>query len=138
VWHCLEITKKQNEGKTKMETTKRQMRLEDVSAVNDLLNEIWALGDKDEMSIKHIGHGLASLITWGDWKRALDYDLPNVKMTKIKMQKLEQAWQGIKEWFHGVSKAEILSVVAYLEIASYAIVFLDVFDDYYITEETNA
>lgn len=121
-----------------METTKRQMRLEDVSAVNDLLNEIYSLGDKDEMSIKHIGHGLASFITWGDWKRGADYNLPNVRMTKIKMQKLEDAWQGVMEWFYGVSKAEILSVVAYLPIASYAVAYLDLFDDYYTTERAEA
>ena len=121
-----------------METTKRQMRLEDVSAVNDLLNDIWRLGDKDEMSIKHIGHGLASLITWGDWSRGYDYSLPNVRMTKIKLEKLSNAWQQVKEYMHGVSNTERLEMLDRIGVATYARIYLDVFGDYYTNENTNA
>lgn len=37
---------------------------------------IWRLGDRDECSIKHIGHAMAALIVTGDWKNAIDYDAP--------------------------------------------------------------
>jgi hypothetical protein len=37
---------------------------------------IWRLGDRDECSIKHIGHAMAALIVSGDWKKAVDYDAP--------------------------------------------------------------
>lgn len=40
------------------------------------LQAIWRTGDRDEMSIKHIGHGLAALIAYGDWKQAEDYRYP--------------------------------------------------------------
>jgi len=37
---------------------------------------IWRLGDRDECSIKHIGHAMAALIVTGDWTKAVDYDAP--------------------------------------------------------------
>lgn len=37
---------------------------------------IWRLGDRDECSIKHIGHAMAALIVTGDWRDAVDYDAP--------------------------------------------------------------
>jgi|688.fasta_scaffold22041_12 ABC-type nitrate/sulfonate/bicarbonate transport system substrate-binding protein len=37
---------------------------------------IWRLGDRDECSIKHIGHAMAALIVTGDWRKAIDYDAP--------------------------------------------------------------
>ena len=117
--------------KTTIKSTKPELRLEDVSAVNDLLNEIWRLGDKDEMSIKHIGHGLAALITWGDWKKGYDYNLPNVRMTKFKLERLANAWQQVKEYLHGVSNSECLEMLDQIGVATYANIYLDVFGDYY-------
>jgi hypothetical protein len=40
------------------------------------LQAIWRKGDRDEMSVKHIGHGIAALIAYGDWKLAEDYRYP--------------------------------------------------------------
>ena len=37
---------------------------------------IWRLGDRDECSIKHIGHAIAALIVTGDWRKGVDYDTP--------------------------------------------------------------
>lgn len=42
-----------------------------------LLQAIWKAGDRDEMSIKHIGHGVAALVAFGDWQKAEDYELPD-------------------------------------------------------------
>lgn len=40
------------------------------------LDPIWRLGDRDEMSIKHIGHALAALVAHGDWRKGDDYNYP--------------------------------------------------------------
>ena len=44
--------------------------------LDQTLNSIWRRGDQDEMSSKHIGHGLAALVALGDWRKAADYALP--------------------------------------------------------------
>ena len=37
------------------------------------LDGIWAKGDRDECSVKHIGHGLAAIVTGGTWENCVDY-----------------------------------------------------------------
>ena len=119
-----------------MQTTKRLLRMEDIDALNTLLNNIWKLGDKDEMSIKHIGHGLAALATYGTWKAALDYDLPDMDMTDKQLEKLSKYWQQVKEFLHGVSRDELISVFEYLPISVYAAVYLERHADYYREDGT--
>ena len=121
-----------------MEITKRQLGLSDIDALKTLLEKIWALGDKDEMSIKHIGHGLASLATWGDWDHGFDYPVPNGEMTDRQFEKLSAYWQQVKEFLHGVSREELVSVFEYLPIAVYGALYLDTFSDYYREGGTNA
>ena len=119
-----------------MERTKRQLGMSDIDALNTLLKNIWKLGDRDEMSIKHIGHGLAALATWGDWEDGLDYSLPDMEMTEKKLEKLANYWQQVKEFLHGVSREELVSVFQYLPIAVYGALYLDTHADYY-KEESN-
>lgn len=114
-----------------METRKRVLRMEDIDALNTLLQKIWRLGDRDEMSIKHIGHGLAALSTYGTWKAALDYEVPDMEMTEKKLEKLAEYWQQVKEFLHGVSREELVSVFGYLPIAVYGALYLDTHADYY-------
>lgn len=45
--------------------------------LNQKLDAIWRTGDRDEMSLKHIGHALAALVAFGDWSKGADYSLPN-------------------------------------------------------------
>jgi len=126
------------EGKTKMKTTKRQLRLSDIDALKTLLEKIWALGDKDEMSIKHIGHGLAALATWGDWEDGLDYPMPDMDMTDRQLEALSEYWQQVKEFLHGVSREELVSVFEYVPIAVYGALYLDTYSDYYRQGGDNA
>lgn len=111
--------------------TQRQLRLSDIDALNTLLQKIWALGDKDEMSIKHIGHGLAALVTWQDWQDGLDYDLPGMDLTDKQLEQLGEYWQGVTEFLHGVTREELISVFSYLPIAVYGAHYLELFSDYY-------
>jgi hypothetical protein len=109
-----------------METTKRQMRLEDIDALNTMLQNIWKMGDRDEMSIKHIGHGLASFVATGDSGNRLDYETPDVEMTDKALEKLEDLWLDVESVLYGVSRAECISVFEYLPIANYGAIYLDV------------
>jgi hypothetical protein len=117
-------------NKMKIENSNR-LRMEDIDALKTLLEKIWALGDRDEMSIKHIGHGLAALVTWQDWTAALDYDLPDMDMTEKKLEKLAEYWQQVKELLHGVSAESYLNAFRLLPIAVYGAVYLDRHSDYY-------
>lgn len=44
--------------------------------MNNALNGIWRMGDRDECSVKHIGHATAALAMGRDWTDGLDYDKP--------------------------------------------------------------
>lgn len=41
-----------------------------------VLDGIWMLGDRDECSIKHIGHGTAALAHGKSWRDGVDYATP--------------------------------------------------------------
>jgi hypothetical protein len=105
--------------------TKRQMRLEDIDALNTMLNKIWKMGDRDEMSIKHIGHGLASFVATGDSGNRLDYETPDVEMTDKAIEKLESLWRDVESVLYGVSREECIAVFEYLPIANYGAIYLD-------------
>jgi hypothetical protein len=89
-----------------------------------LLNEIWKLGDRDEMSIKHIGHGLAALVAHGDWQRAIDYDRPAAKMTKQKEIYLAHYWELVQKNLDGLNRAECVSLFESVHIAWYGAIYL--------------
>jgi hypothetical protein len=116
-----------------METTHTALSAEKTKQLTALLNEIWKLGDKDEMSIKHIGHGLAALVAWGDWKRAIDYDRPHYKMTKRSEEMLEALWANVKKLLEGLTRDQCLALFESLEIAWYGYAYLE-WPDYAETE----
>jgi hypothetical protein len=111
--------------------TKRKLGLSDIDILRQLLEDIWALGDRDEMSIKHIGHGLAALATWQDWRAGLDYDLPGMDLTDKQLEQLGEYWQQVAGFCSGVTREELISVFSYLPIAVYGAHYLDLFSDYY-------
>lgn len=49
---------------------------QDAAAMNATLDGIWRLGDRDECSIKHIGHATAALAAGRDWSEGADYSTP--------------------------------------------------------------
>lgn len=111
--------------------TKRKLGLSDIDILRQLLEDIWALGDRDEMSIKHIGHALAALATWQDWRDGLDYPLPGLYLTDRQLEQLEEHWQEVSGFCYGVPRDELISVFSYLPIAVYGAHYLDLFSDYY-------
>ena len=95
------------------------------SNLETLLNEIWKLGDRDECSIKHVGHGLAALVALGDWQRAIDYDRPADKMTKQKETALANYWKLVKQNLDGMNRAECFALFESLDIAWYGAAYLE-------------
>jgi hypothetical protein len=90
-----------------------------------LLNEIWKLGDRDEMSIKHIGHGLAALVALGDWTYAIDYTLPREELTKFELELIEGLWANVAKLLDGISRAEAINIFESLDIAWYGAAYLE-------------
>lgn len=44
--------------------------------LNLILDSIWRSGDRDECSIKHVGHALAALMAGKTWREGMDYFTP--------------------------------------------------------------
>ena len=69
--------------------------------LNNLLQTIYSWGDQDECSIKHIGHGLASLILTDSWRNTVDYDFPwglvPIPLLETKIDKLWEMVANIKD-----------------------------------------
>jgi hypothetical protein len=114
-----------NYEREEMKTTQKALSAEEMQKLTALLNEIWKLGDKDEMSIKHIGHGLAALVAFGDWQKGIDYNLPRERMTKPKLNLLISYWLNVAELLEELTRAECVAVFESLDIAWYGAAYLD-------------
>ena len=55
---------------------KREQEDTKPEALGEWLRMIFRAGDQDETSWKHLGHGFAALVHFGDWKLAKDYERP--------------------------------------------------------------
>jgi hypothetical protein len=108
-----------------MNTTKTALTAEKTTQLTALLNEIWKLGDRDEMSIKHIGHGLAALVAFGEWYHAIDYTRPREKMTKKNEEILAQLWGNVQGLLFGLTRAESVALFESLDIAWYGAAYLE-------------
>lgn len=64
------------------------------------LEQIFELGDRDECSWKHLGHGIASILAFGTWERLIDYTVPNddgsFDEDETLLQELKQLWLGVE------------------------------------------
>ena len=78
-----------------------------VLLLNRYLSDIFDLGDRDEMSWKHRGHGCAALLATDNWRECVDYRRPDERLTPEEYTKLDALWfmvadimkkQG-KQWF---------------------------------------
>ena len=49
---------------------------QDAASMNAALDGIWRMGDRDECSVKHIGHATAALGAGRDWSEGVDYSSP--------------------------------------------------------------
>jgi len=66
-----------------------------VHNLNQKLDVVWRLGDRDECSIKHIGHATAAMAAGRDWFDGVDYSTPWSGLTEVHVnlaRRLERQW----------------------------------------------
>ena len=97
--------------------------------LENLLDQVWRAGDRDEMSIKHIGHALAALITYDDWTKGDDYTMPNYldneeAMTALR-NKISAIWQQIQEMKNEIGREDFTRVVEESKFGFYPMSYLE-------------
>lgn len=90
--------------------------------LNQTLDSIWRMGDRDEMSAKHIGHALAAIVTYDDWTQGDDYNLPDCCWTEDERinawraerltNALKPKWAKVQALKDRLGKEEFLTVVS--------------------------
>lgn len=76
------------------------------------LIDIYKMGDRDECSLKHIGHGMAALLAFDDWKQAVDYNRPTDKeFFRAEEVKLDALWACVKKIVRQVGIQSILTAL---------------------------
>ena len=112
--------------------------------LDQTLNAIWRRGDQDEMSIKHIGHGLAALIAYGDWRKGEDYEWPIYYgangWTDLQVENayrnLDQIisvkWARVAKYLEDWGKDKFVQVLEETSFGFYALSYLE--NDYYSLE----
>ena len=113
----------------------------EIHNLNQSLDAIWRRGDRDEMSIKHIGPGLAALVAFGDWRKGEDYEYPiyygaegwsdlQVKNAYRNLDDLlDQKWGRIAQYLDDWGKDKFLEVLEQSKFSFHALWYLD--NDYY-------
>jgi hypothetical protein len=78
------------------------------------------MGDQDECSIKHLGHGLASLILFDTWRNTVDYDYPWGLVTIPLLEKsLAAQWESVDMVRQELGNEEFYKLAISLPIADY-------------------
>lgn len=106
----------------------------EVKKLEDLLDKIWRLGDRDEMSIKHIGHALASIVVGDYWSNGDDYNLPNYydddengsaleKLGKLTAS-IDPYWTEVEELCGELGSPKFLEVVKASKFGFYPLSYL--------------
>jgi hypothetical protein len=76
------------------------------------LIDIYKMGDRDECSLKHIGHGMAALLAFDDWKQAVDYERPTDReFFRAEEVKLDALWACVKKIVRQVGIQSILTAL---------------------------
>lgn len=97
--------------------------------LENLLDQIWRAGDRDEMSIKHIGHALAAIIAFDDWTKGDDYEMPNYLEDKAAQKRLAEfitpIWEQIQEMKNAVGREDFIKVVEQSKFGFYPMSYLE-------------
>lgn len=91
------------------------------------LTDIWNLGDRDEMSWKHVGHGSASLLAFGTWRECLDYRRPNERLTPEEYTKLNALWFMVKDTVDKNGKQWFIDTLATLSEVDARMMYADTY-----------
>lgn len=100
-----------------------------VEKLENLLDEIWRSGDRDEMSIKHIGHALAAIIAFDDWTKGDDYELPDYlqyEADRVKLrERITPIWEQIQQMKNEMGRADFTDLVEESKFGFYPMSYLE-------------
>jgi hypothetical protein len=91
------------------------------------LTDIWNMGDRDEMSWKHIGHGCAALLATDNWRECLDYRRPNERLTPEEYTKLDSLWFMVKDTMNKNGKQWFIDTLAILSEVDPRMMYADTY-----------
>lgn len=96
------------------QTEKQQQAMKEREELNaspkglgNWLRMIWNAGDQDETSWKHLGHGFAALVNFGDWQKAQDYERPWMGSLPHMDTALNIWWSHIADIYNADPKATL-------------------------------
>lgn len=85
--------------------------MKQTETIANRLIQIFNLGDRDEMSWKHIGHSVASILAYDTWELGDDYFLPKEKMTDDEMRTLDECWSDVHFTIDEMGKQKFLDSI---------------------------
>jgi hypothetical protein len=97
--------------------------------LNRWLTDIFNLGDCDEMSWKHVGHGMAALLATDNWREAVDYRLPDEVLFPEEEQKLEALWDCVKDIMNKKGKQWVLDGLPILSAGNWKMLYANTYVD---------
>ena len=95
--------------------------------LNRYLSSIFDLGDRDEMSWKHIGHGCAALLATDNWRECLDYRRPNDRLTPEEYTKLDALWFVVGDLMHKKGKQWFINSLLILSKYNSKLMYADTY-----------
>ena len=107
----------------------------DTHTLNLILDGIWRRGDRDEESIKHIGHALAAIIAFGDWTKGVDYELPQNWFSELDhvntwrrdnlRKQITPRWAKVMAMYERLGKEAFTEVVSESKFGFYPMSYLE-------------
>lgn len=95
--------------------------------LNRYLSDIFDLGDRDEMSWKHIGHGCAALLATDNWRECLDYRRPDERLTPEQYTKLDALWYQVRDIMNKKGKQWFIDALAILSEHNGKLMYADTY-----------
>jgi len=90
--------------------------------IEQALLTIFQMGDRDEMSWKHLGHGVAALLAFGDWRQAVDYTVPG---DPVNEERLASWWELIRKHVEKIGEQAVLDWLPKLELTRGEFLYLN-------------
>lgn len=107
-------------------------RAQESARMRKILDGIWRKGDRDECSVKHIGHGLAAIVTGGTWENCVDYKRPwdygdadDMPRSKSVETDLAGRWAKVQATYERLGPDEFMEVVNSGPYGEYVMHYVD-------------
>lgn len=92
------------------------------------LIRIFELGDEDECSWKHLGHGFAALLAFEDYLEAVDYSTPfGREATELELEELDKQWRDVNIALDGLTIEQKIELAEKLQASDGRLMYLGVY-----------